>query len=101
FRLFQQAWAPLLGKLRGLNSRYIDRDVQQVAQIEREISTLFRIEQTLDRQQLVYLADNLTKDVDDFFDNAQLKLLMRLREADRALATADAFYGMFENFVDC
>ncbi|MGC1274403.1 MAG: hypothetical protein WBC44_11905 [Planctomycetaceae bacterium] len=101
FKLVQQAWTPFLAKLRGLNSRYIDRDVQQVAQVEREVSALLRIEQTLDRQQLVYLADNLTRNVDDFFDNAQLKLLIRLPESDQALSTADAFYGVFENFVDC
>ena len=101
FKLVQQNWTPFLAKLRGLNSRSIDRDVQQVAQAERDVATLLRIEQTLDRQQLIYLADNLTRDVDDFFDNAQLKLLIKLPESEHALAAADAFYGVFENFVDC
>lgn len=101
FRLFQKSWTPFLGKLRALRNQYIDRDVQQVAQVEREVSALLRLEQTLDRQQLVYLADNLTRDVDDFFDNAQLKLLIRLPQSDRALSAADAFYGVFENFIDC
>ncbi|HEX6984197.1 MAG TPA: hypothetical protein VF170_02420, partial [Planctomycetaceae bacterium] len=101
FRLFQQSWTPFLAKLRGLDSRYIDRDVQQIAQVEREVSAELRIEQTLDRQQLIYLADNLTRDVDQFFDNAPLKMLIKLPESDRALSTADAFYGVFENFIDC
>lgn len=101
FRLFQQAWSPFVERLRTLNSRYIDTDVQQVNTFAREVSALLWVEQTLDRQQLLYLADNLTRDVDNFFDNAPLKILMRLPEKDRALPSADAFYGVFENFVDC
>lgn len=101
FRLFQQAWSPFVERLRTLNSRFIDKDVQQVNEFARDVSALLWVEQTLDRQQLLYLADNLTRDVDNFFDNAPLKILMRLPEKDRALPSADAFYGVFENFVDC
>lgn len=101
YDLFQQYWTPFLAKLRTINNRVIDRDVQQVAQAEREVSAQLRLEQTLDRQQLLYMADNLTRNVDNFFSNAPLKILIKLPEANRALSSADAFYGMFENFVDC
>jgi hypothetical protein len=101
YNLFQQYWTPFVAKLRTVNSRAIDRDVQQVSQAEREVSAQLRLEQTLDRQQLLYMADNLTRNVDNFFENAPVKMVMRLPEADRALASADAFYGMFENFIDC
>lgn len=101
YSLFQQFWTPFLAKLRTVNNRIIDRDVQQVAQAEREVAAQLRLEQTLDRQQLLYMADNLTRNVDNFFENAPVKMVMRLPEANRALASADAFYGMFENFIDC
>lgn len=101
FRLFQQSWTPFVANLRKLSSRYVDRDVQQVAQVEREVSGLLWIEQTLDRQQLIYMTDQLTRDVDDFFDKAPLKLLIKLPDARMALSTADEFYGVFENFADC
>jgi len=101
YSLFQQFWTPFLAKLRSVNNRIIDRDVQQVAAAEREVAAQLRLEQTLDRQQLLYMADNLTRNVDNFFENAPVKMVMRLPEADRALASADAFYGMFENFIDC
>lgn len=101
FRLFQQLWTPFAGQLRQFNDKYLDRDAQQVAQAERDVSTLLRMEQTLDRQQLLYMADQLTRDVDDFFSRAPLKILIKLPQANRALATADEFYGNFENFVDC
>jgi hypothetical protein len=101
FKLFQQLWSPFAGQLRQLNDKYLDRDAQQVAQAVRDVSTLLRMEQTLDRQQLLYMADQLTRDVDDFFSRAPLKILIKLPQADRALSTADEFYGNFENFVDC
>lgn len=101
FQLFQQSWTPFVANLRKLSSRYIDRDVQQVAQVEREVSGLLWIEQTLDRQQLIYITDQLTRDVDDFFSRAPVKLLMKLPDARMALSTADEFYGNFENFADC
>lgn len=101
FALYQQAWTPFVANLRTLNSRYVDRDVQQVAQVEREVSGLLWMEQTLDRQQLIYMTDQLTRDVDDFFSRAPLKILIKLPEARMALSTADEFYGVFENFADC
>jgi hypothetical protein len=101
YNLFQQYWTPFVSKLRSVNNRIIDRDVQQISQAERDVSAQLRMEQTLDRQQLLYMADNLTRNVDNFFENAPVKMVMRLPEADHALASADAFYGMFENFIDC
>ena len=101
FKLFQQYWSPYLGKLRTVNNRTIDRDVQRVQQVEREVSALLWQKQTIDRQQLLYLTKALERDVDDFFSRAPLKMLIKLPQADQALPTADAFYGVFENFIDC
>ena len=100
FKLFQDSWSSYLNKLRRLRDPLIDKDVQNINAFEREVSSLLRMEQTLDRSQLIYLVGQLTRDVDAFFSKAPLKMLMRLPDADRALSTADAFYGNFENFVD-
>lgn len=100
FQVFQRSWSAYLDSLRKFRDPLIDRDVQQVSEFERLVLASLRMEQRLDRSQLAYLASQLTSDVDEFFSKAPLKMLMRLPEANRALSTADAFYGNFENFVD-
>ena len=101
FKLFEQFWAPLASTLRTLDNRWIERDVQRVQQTERDITATLLLQQTLDPQQLVFLTQTLQADVDTFFGKAPLKMLMRLPESQQALPTADEFYGVFENFIDC
>lgn len=100
FEIFQTSWSKYMDALRKLRDPLIDHDVQNVNAFERKVTSQLRMEHKLDRSQLIFLADQLSRDVDSFFAQAPLKMLIRLPLRDRALSTADAFYGNFENFVD-
>jgi hypothetical protein len=100
YKNFQDGWYPFASKLRNYNKSRIDRRVQDIQNSNTRLRELFLLPQKIDRQQLIYLTDKLVKDVDYFFARTPLKLIIELRDADLALATANEFYGVFENFAD-
>ncbi|MBW3540141.1 MAG: hypothetical protein KY476_07720 [Planctomycetes bacterium] len=99
YKRFQTNWNGYVSRLRGLNNRYIERDVQRIREVEAEIHALLWLPQDYDRHQLLHLAGLLKKSVDDFYARAPMKLLMELPENDRVLPVADQFYGVCENFI--
>ena len=100
FKLFQQVWTNYSSKLRVLNNRIIERDMQQISENDRNITALLYIPATINREQLLQLTRNLQRDVTDFFDRAPLVMLIKLPNPELALPSADEFYGVFENFID-
>ncbi len=100
YKNFQDGWYPFASKLRNYNKPRIDRRIQDIQNSNTRLRELFLLPQKIDRQQLIYLTDKLVKDVDYFFARTPLKLIIELRDSDLALATANEFYGVFENFAD-
>jgi hypothetical protein len=97
---FSQIWSPMLTKLQGYNNRYIERSLRRISESDRNIHELLWLPQEIDRQQLMYQTSLLKKDVDEFFARTPLKLLISLPNPEYVLSTADAFYGVCENFTD-
>ena len=101
YRRFQSLWYPFAARLRPLDNRYLERGVRRISHIDSKVHELLFLPQKLDRQRLMHLTGVLRKDVDSFFDRAPLKLLIDLPNSEQALPTADEFYGLCENFIDC
>lgn len=97
----QQLWNPLAARLRVYDNRYLERNLQRINATVASIAEMLWIKQTINREQLLHLATNLTRDVDDFFLRAPLKLLIDLPNSQDVLPIADEFYGNFEHFIDC
>ncbi|QDT63046.1 hypothetical protein [Calycomorphotria hydatis] len=100
FKRFERDWTELNNGLRSYNNRYVERSARRVMESSQETRQLLLIPQEIDRAELVYLTRNLERDTNDFFDRAPLRILMRLPESEQALATADQFYGVLENYID-
>jgi hypothetical protein len=97
---FSQMWSPMLTKLQSYNNRYMERVLRRITESDRAIHELLWLPQDIDRDQLVYQTSLLKKDVDEFFARTPLKLLIGLPNSEYVLSTADAFYGVCENFSD-
>ena len=100
YQRFQQQWSRLAADLQKTNSRTVDRSLRRITQIDNEIHSLLLLPPQSDSQQLVYLTGVLRKDIDEFFQRTPLSLLLSLQNSERALATADQFYGVCEHFID-
>ena len=100
FKRVEAMWLPLAVKLQSEDNRYLERSLRRITQTSGEIHQLLLLPQTIDKQQLVYLASALKKDIDEFFEKTPLILVVHLPKAKSALATADQFYGVCEHFVD-
>lgn len=97
---YQQMWEPMMVQLRKLDNRYIERSLRRISDANRSMHELLWLPHQVDRQKLLYVTSMLKKDVDDFFARTPLKLLISLPDSEYVLPTADAFYGVCENFTD-
>ena len=100
YQRFTGIWTPMLSKLQSYDNRYIERSLRRIGESDRAIHELLWLPHEIDRQQLVYMTSLLKKDVDEFFARTPLKLLITLPNPEYVLSTADAFYGVCENFTD-
>jgi len=100
YQRFSGIWSPMMTKLQKYDNRYIERSLRRISESDRSIHELLWLPHEIDRQQLVYLTSLLKKDVDEFFARTPLKLLISLPNPEYVLSTADAFYGVCENFTD-
>lgn len=97
---FSSIWGPMMTKLQSYDNRYIERSLRRINESDRAVHELLWMPHEIDRQQLVYQTSLLKKEVDQFFARTPLKLLITLPNPEFVLSTADAFYGVCENFTD-
>lgn len=100
YKQFESVWQPVAMSLQAEDNRYLDRDLRRISLSVSKIHQLLLLPQSVNKPQLTYLAANLKKDIDEFFTRTSLHLAMQLPKANRALATADQFYGVCEHFID-
>jgi hypothetical protein len=100
YKRFQSLWQPLAIKIQAEDNRYLERNLRRIGLSTGKIHQLLLLPQTVEKSQLVFLTSTLKKDIDEFFSRTPLILVIHLPKANRALATADQFYGVCEHFVD-
>ena len=98
YRRLTQLTRPVVSALRTSGDRGVGRAVRGVQDLQREMSDILLIDRTLDRDELRYMSGDLEADVERFFAKTNLDVLRDIPRAEEALATADAFWGVFENF---
>jgi hypothetical protein len=100
FKEYQALWYPLARQLRQVDvNRALERTVMRINRSNREINQLLRTPQQTDTSNLAYIVEGLKHDIDEYFTRAPLKLVMELPDSRSALATAGAFYGNCEQFL--
>ena len=100
FKEYQALWYPLARQLRQVDvNRALERTVMRINRTNREINQLLRTPQQADTSNLSYIVEGLKHDIDEYFTRAPLKLVIELPDSRAALATAGAFYGNCEQFL--
>jgi len=100
YRRFTELWYPQAATLQSQNRDYFSRSLRRIAQTDGELARVLLLQQDrFDKKQIMYLTSALRKDIDDFFYYATLDKVLHLPRWNVALATADEFYGVCENFV--
>ncbi len=100
FKEYQALWYPLSRQIRQVDTnRALERTVMRINRSNRVINQLLRNPQQADTSNLSYIVEGLKHDIDEYFTRAPLKLVMELPESTAALATAGAFYGNCEQFL--
>jgi hypothetical protein len=100
YERYQDLWYPQAATLQTVENQYIEQGLRKIAYADGEVRQVLMLNQQANGTQLVYLANNLKRDIDLFFSRTQLMQLIHLPKANTALAIADQFYGSCENFVD-
>jgi hypothetical protein len=99
FRKFHTLWEPFSADLWALNSRYVERSLRRMEQIDRDIHERLWLPQPIRRRHLQHLTSVLTQRVDELFDVVSLNVLIELPPTANVLNTAGQFYGACEQFA--
>ncbi|MEZ6060110.1 MAG: hypothetical protein R3C19_07100 [Planctomycetaceae bacterium] len=98
YKSYEQMWASLNPRISSLNNRYIERAIRNIMDADDQMHDLLWLEKSSNRQHLRQVADDLLRDVDEFYNRTPLKLLLSFRDVASILETADNFYGVVHNF---
>lgn len=102
YRTYAESWKPFVDRVRELNVRYIDRQLQRVQSADRQLQDLLMMHAEMDRSELLYLTQLLQRDLDQLMDGVTLRDLTRLRRGrDTIVDRASEFYSACGDFADC
>ncbi len=99
---FQQIWEPLAARLRPLQLRLVDRQLQRVEASERSLQELLMLPVEVNRAELLYLTQILQRDLDQLMDGVTLRHLTALTQGrDRIIGDTNDFYAACGDFAEC
>lgn len=102
YQRFRVLWNPFATKLRPLQLRVVDRQLQYIQTSERELQELLLLPSEVDRSELVYLTELLQRDLDQLMDGVTLRSLTKLtRGRDKIVTASSEFYTACGDFADC
>mgnify|MGYP007114261233 CR=1 FL=1 len=101
YRSFLARWEPLARKLCSFESRYVERSVLRIQEVDQKIHELLWLPRGIDRQQLLQLTAGIGAEIERVLNQTTLKMLVENQSRGDVVADADQFYGMVQNFQDC
>lgn len=102
YKRFRALWTPFAGKLRPLQLRFVDRQLQYIQASDRQLQELLLLPSEVDRSELVYLTELLQRDLDQLMDGVTLRSLTKLTKGrDKIVAASSDFYSACADFGDC
>jgi len=99
YNKFQQLWAPFASQLWPLKNRYIERDLQRIEQIDRDLQEVLLLPISIDHRQLGRLSEVLQSDVRSIMEQTTLNDLVALKHADGLQKTARDFQGSINRLI--
>lgn len=102
YREFQTLWDPFVTRLRPLQLRYIDREVQRVQEADRMLRNLLMLPAEMDRSELIHMTELLQRELDRLMDGVTLRNLAALTTGrDQIVSFASDFYSACGDFSEC
>jgi hypothetical protein len=101
YKAFLRKWNPLVRELCAFESRFIERTVLRIQNVDQEIHGLLWLPRGLDRELLIQLTRGITTEVDRIFDSVSLSLLIQLPNYEDVPSSASDFHGICQHFADC
>jgi len=102
YQRFRELWGPFAGKLRPLQLRYVDRQLQRVQEADRALQELLMLPTETDQSELIYLSQLLQRDLDQLMDGVTLRNLTTLSTGrDRIILYTSDFYSACNDFAEC
>lgn len=100
FRRFLKVWGPFSRAACRIESRFIERSVLRIQQVDRSIHELLWLPRELDREHLLQLTAGIGVEVDRIFNTVTLAMLIQLPSPEAVPNSASEFYGVCANFAD-
>lgn len=101
YQVFLRKWNPLVRELCAFESRFIERTVLRIQNVDQSVHELLWLPRGLDRELLLQLTRGVTAEVDRIFDFVSLGLLIQLPNYEDVPAAASDFHGLCQHFADC
>jgi len=100
FTKFRQLWTPYSAQLWPLRNRYIERNLQRIEQIERDMQQVLLIPVQIDHRQLQRLTDILVADIERLGEQITLADLIKLEAPGNILKTSKDFSAAANRLAD-
>lgn len=101
YTAFLRKWNPLVRELCAFESRFIERTVLRIQNVDQSVHELLWLPRGLDRELLIQLTRSITTEVDRIFDSVSLSLLIQLPNYEDVPSSASDFHGICQHFADC
>ena len=101
YQSFLRKWNPLVRELCSFESRFIERTVLRIQNVDQSVHELLWLPRGLDRELLIQLTRGITMEVDRIFDSVSLSLLIQLPNHEDVPSAASDFHGICQHFADC
>jgi hypothetical protein len=101
YQEFVAHWGPLARRVCSIDSRFIERNVLSIQEVDQAIHELLWLPRGIDRQLLAQLTNGILSEVDRIYVAVNLNVLIQLPNADNVPAAASEFYGVCQHFADC
>jgi hypothetical protein len=101
YQTFLRKWNPLVRELCAFESRFIERTVLRIQNVDQSVHELLWLPRGLDRDLLIQLTRGITTEVDRIFDSVSLSLLIQLPNHEDVPSSASDFHGICQHFADC
>lgn len=101
YQTFLRRWNPLVRELCAFESRFIERTVLRIQNVDQSVHELLWVPRGLDRELLIQLTRGVTAEVDRIFDFVTLSLLIELPNHEDVPSAASDFHGICQHFADC
>lgn len=100
YQRFLKVWVPFSRAACRIESRFIERGVLRIQQVDQSIHELLWLARQLDRDLLLQLTAGIGIEVDRIFNTVTLAMLVQLPSPEDVPNSASEFYGVCANFAD-